>query len=50
MTIDFPDHPIGPWQRTPLWLFWKPGARRRHWRWQVDHLGCVCTQYWQYQK
>jgi hypothetical protein len=46
--IDFPDHPIGDWQVTPFWLYWKPQLRRRHWRWTYDASGCVCTYYWHY--
>jgi len=48
MKIDFPDHPVGHWQYTPWWLFWKPRMRRQHWRWTVDDRGCECTFYWQY--
>ena len=48
MKIDFPDHIISKWQRTPWWLFWKPGWRRYHWRWTVDWRGCECVYAWQY--
>jgi hypothetical protein len=49
MRIDFPAHPVGPWQVTPWWLWlWRPWFRRRHWRWVVDHHGCECTYYWEY--
>jgi hypothetical protein len=50
MKIDFPDHPVGPWQGTPWWLFWKQPVRRLNWRWIVDHRGCHCTLYWEYAK
>ena len=46
--IDFPDHPIGDWQVTPVWLFWKPQLRRRHWRGTYDASGLICTYYWNY--
>ena len=48
MKIDFPDHPIGPWVPTPVWMIWKPLMRRRNWRWTVDHLGCRVEAYWEY--
>jgi hypothetical protein len=48
MQIDFPDHVISDWQRTPWWLFWKPRWRRYHWRWIVDCRGCECVNAWQY--
>lgn len=50
MHINFPEHRIGAWQRTPFWMFWRLSYRRRHWRWCVDHGGCECTYYWQYAK
>ncbi len=50
MIIDFPEHPVGEWQATPWWLFWRPSMRRRHWQWVVDHRGCECVYIWQYSR
>lgn len=47
MKINFPDHPIGPWKKTPRWMWWCR-EKRLHWRWTVDWRGCVCTHEWEY--